>query len=112
MIAGLRVLREKTIRLDRAARYLKVNVLSVRRWVKTGVLINGSRVRLEGQRVGGRYVTSVQAVRRFLAATDLPPPAPSAEPAVRTPAEASRAARRALEELSKMGVKITPRPKT
>ena len=70
----------------------------------------GRRVRLEAIRCGGRWLTSVDAVQRFIEAQtpdDLDPPAGVAVPQSPTPrptAKRERAADRAGRELSRLGI--------
>ena len=60
-----------------------IDPATVFRWMKSGTrAANGAVVRLEAVRVGGRWVTSREAVARFIAAsttassTDCPAPSP------------------------------------
>src|SRR4051794_36931031 len=68
------------------------------RWITTGAKgPSGERVRLEGLRLGGRWVTSAQALQRFAAALT-----PTAEPEPikpRTPGQRQRASERAAQQL-------------
>jgi hypothetical protein len=42
------------------------HVSTILRWITKGVrLSNGERVRLEGARLGGRWITSIEALGRF-----------------------------------------------
>jgi hypothetical protein len=44
------------------------HVSTIHRWITRGVrLTSGEVVRLEGARLGGRWITSVQAMERFMA---------------------------------------------
>jgi hypothetical protein len=81
-----------------------VNPSTIWRWIREGVVLpSGERVRLEGVRVGGRWLTSVEALARFAAAqtpdVDLKRPDPPKPPASRM-----RAAQRAGEQLDKIGI--------
>ncbi len=71
------------------------------RWIRKGVrAASGVTVRLEGVRLGTRWLTTEPALARFAAAlTDpaAPPPAP------RPPSARERAAERAGEELARRG---------
>lgn len=58
-------------------------------WIKKGVAVGGSRVRLAARRVGGRLFVPRDALAAFLAAIN-PEPVPAPE----TPAAATRRARR------------------
>jgi hypothetical protein len=73
------------------------------RWVTIGVPgPDGRRVKLEAVRVGGRWLTSVEAMKRFAARLT---PRPDAEPAAsrRTLKQRERANARAEKELHKLG---------
>jgi len=77
------------------------------RWISRGVLLaDGSHVRLEAVRLGGRWLTSIPALERF---TQAQTPAVEAGPAPtpntpRTLAQRARAAERAAAELEKLGL--------
>jgi len=82
-----------------------VNAATVFRWVVSGIkLPDGSRLKLEAARVGGRWLTSQAALTRFIerhtAALDDTPQAPAS----RTPGQRNRAADRASRELEKIGI--------
>jgi hypothetical protein len=74
------------------------------RWITTGVIgPNGQRVRLEGARLAGKWVTTPGAIRRFVEAQtprldgdQAPPP--------RTAAKRQRASERAARELERAGI--------
>src|SRR5947209_5991282 len=83
------ILREHTLRLADVGQHLppgrngkRPSLSCVLRWVLDGVrLDDGRRVRLEAVRVGGKWVTSIEALERFAAAQtprldDTPAPAP------------------------------------
>jgi hypothetical protein len=77
---------------------------TVFRWINTGVrLADGSCVRLEAVRLGGRWLTSGPAIERFMARQT---PALDAAPAARTPtpAQRSRRAEHATKELTRLGI--------
>jgi hypothetical protein len=77
----------------------------VLRWILQGVrLPDGSRVRLEGARLAGRWLTTAGAIARFLAVQS--PQLEDAErPALpRTPGKRRRAIERAGRELDKVGI--------
>jgi Protein of unknown function (DUF1580) len=81
------------------------------RWAKVGVMgPDGSIVRLEMIRLGGRCFTSRQAVQRFADAMTAggartPPPSPAAAPAKgRTPAQRRRSSERAAQKLAAAGI--------
>jgi hypothetical protein len=107
----LNVSSESTISLTQAARLLPpgrrgrpVSLSCVLRWVLTGATgPSGERVRLEAVRLGGRWLTSREALQRF--AERLTPrldgdPAP----VPRTPGRRGRASERAAEALDRIGI--------
>jgi hypothetical protein len=64
---------------------------------------DGRRVRLEAVRLGGRWLTSAEALARF--AERLPPRLGVEEaPAPRTPARRQKASERAEKELERAGI--------
>jgi hypothetical protein len=103
---------ESTISLIQAARLLPpgrrgrpVSLSCLLRWVLTGATgPSGERVRLEAVRLGGRWVTSREALQRFAerltpALSDTPTP-----PTPRTPTARQRACERAAAELERLGI--------
>ncbi len=76
------------------------------RWVTSGVKAPGGQiVRLEALRLGGKWVTSREALQRFAEAlTPRLDAAATPAPKTRTPGQARRAAEKAGEELERMGV--------
>jgi hypothetical protein len=77
---------------------------TVFRWILDGVrLPDGSRVRLEAVRCGGRWLTSGPAIERFIA-RQTPSLETSPEPTPRTARKRERAAELAGRELEQMGV--------
>jgi Protein of unknown function (DUF1580) len=77
---------------------------TVFRWVFDGVrLPDGSRVRLEAVRLGGHWLTSREAIQRFMEA-QTPTFGDSAAPKPRTTKQRESAAERAGKVLEKMGV--------
>jgi hypothetical protein len=102
---------ESMLALSQAARLLPpgrrgrpVSLSCVLRWVLDGVPgQDGGRVRLEAVRLGGRWVTSREALQRF--AERLTPRLDSEPiPAPRTHVQRDRAAARAARELDKAGI--------
>jgi hypothetical protein len=83
-----------------------VNSSTLWRWARKGVrLPDGTRVYLEVVRLAGRWLTSVEALRRFVAAQT--PATGAAMPPVETPRTATncrRRSERAAEELTRMGI--------
>ncbi len=69
---------------------------SVRRWMRSGVVANGKRVRLASLKVGGSRVTCGSWLAAFLAAQN---PAGTVSP-VRSPKEVERAGKAARRELA------------
>ncbi|AWM41742.1 hypothetical protein GobsT_71610 [Gemmata obscuriglobus] len=64
-------------------------------WADTGLLMSGDRVKLETARIGGRRVTSKEAIARFFETAS----AGVEQPAARTPAARNSAADRAMKAL-------------
>jgi hypothetical protein len=77
----------------------------VLRWVLTGTrALDGRVVRLEAIRLGGRWLTSIEALQRF--AETLTPTFNEFghAPAPRPPRKRQRASERAAKQLSKIGI--------
>jgi hypothetical protein len=74
------------------------------RWITTGIPgPDGERVRLEGVRVGGRWLTSEEALARW--AESLTPRLDTdPAPAPRTPGQRRRGAEKAAKELTQIGI--------
>jgi hypothetical protein len=97
-----RLLGEDRIGTAAAGRLVGADQATITRWCQQGVrLPDGSRLKLEYLRVGGRLLTSRQAITRFLAAQQ--PLGADQTPAPRTPAQHERAADRAAAALEAMG---------
>jgi hypothetical protein len=102
---------EKLIGLRAAAEVLPpgrlgrpVSQSCVMRWIQRGVqLSSGDRVRLEAVRIGGRWLTSVEALQRF-AARQTPDPVEEPAPLPRSVEERRRASDAAARALEAMGV--------
>jgi hypothetical protein len=104
------LLTEKLIGLYEAARRLPparkgrpVHFSCILRWIKDGIPDpDGERVRLEGVRVGSRWLTSEEALARW---AERLTPRLDAEPAPapRTANQRRRAAERAAQELQREG---------
>jgi hypothetical protein len=81
-----------------------VNPSTIYRWITTGVrLPDGSQLRLEARRIGGRWLTSREAIQRFIEAQtprfeDHPAPQPH------TSTRAAKAAEQAGRELDRVGI--------
>jgi hypothetical protein len=104
---------ETLISLPQAARMLpafrgngRTSPTTLWRWISAGVrLPTGERLRLEGIRIGGRWLTTVEAITRFAKRqTDIrePPPESGRVPGFRTPEQRRRAVMRAGERLKEM----------
>src|SRR5262249_17458663 len=100
---------ERPLTLEAAARLFpaaprgrRCHLSTVLRWILTGSRApDGSRVKLEGARVGGRWFTTREAIKRFsVALTPQPADAPTTLPP-RTVTQRRRAAERAGAELQK-----------
>jgi hypothetical protein len=105
------ILTESTLSLAQAARRLPpgrrgapVSLACVLRWVLDGSRApDGTKVRLEAVRLGGRWITSVAALARFAAA--LTPMASDKQVLrPRTPRQRRRAEEQAERELKKLGI--------
>jgi hypothetical protein len=108
---------ERLLSLAQAARLfpshkrdLPLHPSTLTRWILKGVLCGtGERIRLEALRVGYKWITSIEAVERFLARqqianpTAVPPQSPNYRPAAWRRKASERAAR-AAAELEKLGV--------
>lgn len=90
---------EKLILLTEAAKEIpgkngRLSIRALYRWIAKGV----KGARLETVKVGGRVMTSHEAVQRFIAATNQGrEPTPAC--AIRSPAERERAAREAMHRM-------------
>jgi hypothetical protein len=103
---------ERTLSLAAAARLLPpgrrgrpVTLSCVLRWVLDGVKTPQGIVRLEAVRLGGRWLTSVEALERF-ADRQTPKFDPDAvtAPTPRTSAQCHRASERVERELNRLGI--------
>jgi hypothetical protein len=82
-----------------------VNPSTVWRWVFVGVrLPGGRRVRLDAVRLSGRWLTSVEAIERFIRAQTPRLGETAGTPAPRTPGRRRRDSERAAAELGKAGI--------
>lgn len=97
-----RILGETPIGMRSAARMVGQHSASLQRQATVGLLRpDGSRLRLEAIKHGGRLLTSKQALKRFIAAQNEATASGDATP--RSPATRSRASDRAAAELEKLG---------
>jgi hypothetical protein len=82
-----------------------VSFSCVLRWITDGIPgPDGQRAKLEGVRIGDRWLTSEEALSRW--AERLTPRLDDAQPikSTRTPAQRARAAEHARKELEKVGI--------
>jgi hypothetical protein len=109
-ITMIDIANEQIISLKAAAKMLPsgrrgrpVNHATIFRWILDGVCSpSGEIVRLDAVRMGGRWITSVQALQRFVEAQT---PDLSRRQALPRPlAQRRRAAKKAEEELKKLGI--------
>jgi hypothetical protein len=104
------ILTETTLSLSQAAKRLPpgrrgapVSLACLLRWVLDGARApEGEKVRLEAVRLGGRWITSVEALARF--ADRLTPKTSDSPLPARTPRQRRRAAERAEKELERLGL--------
>jgi hypothetical protein len=104
------LLAENTLSLNAAAKKLPagrrgrpVTLSCLIRWITDGAKgPTGERIRLEAIRLGGRWITSTEALQRFAAA--LTPNAEPEAPAARTPGQRQRASERAAQQLGDAGI--------
>jgi hypothetical protein len=102
---------EQTITLAEAAALVPpsrgartTNIATILRFILKGSKDpSGVRVRLEAARIGGKWVTSRQALQRFAEALT-PRLADEDEPAVRTAGQRERATKAAGKKLEKLGM--------
>jgi hypothetical protein len=106
---GIDVEHERLIGVSAAARLLPpnrgerpVHPSCILRWITSGVRVGGEIVRLEALRLGGRWVTSVEALQRFGEAQT--PRAEGTLPMPRPPASRQRAVEQAQHRLKAVGI--------
>jgi hypothetical protein len=80
-----------------------VSMSCILRWILSGVRTPSGVVRLEAVRLGGRWLTSREALQRF-AEQQTPNLTEQAPPAPRPPAARRCAAQRAERELRRIGI--------
>ena|SRR5437016_13994703 len=101
---------EQTLRLAEAARIVgkgrggkPLHESTVLRWILRGVPgPDGERVRLEGLRLGGHWITSREAIQRFAEA--LTPDLGAAPRLARSPTARKRSSEAAGRRLEKLGI--------
>jgi hypothetical protein len=82
----------------------RTHLSTILRWILKGAKTpTGERVRLEALRLGGRWVTTREAIQRFAETLTPRLDAPPA-PALRTPTARAKAAERAGKALDKIGI--------
>jgi hypothetical protein len=103
------IIRESTLSLAEAAKRIPpfrpgraVSVSCITRWILQGVRTPQGRLRLEAVRIGGRWVTSLEALERFIAGQT--PNLADRLQLPRTPAARRRAIERAEARLQKIGL--------
>ncbi len=103
------ILDETTLSLPEAARRLPsyrrgrpVSVSCIMRWILHGVRTPIGAVKLEAVRLGGRWITSTEALGRFAAAQT--PLATSGVQLPRSPSTRRRQSERAAEQLERLGI--------
>jgi hypothetical protein len=83
----------------------RTHLSTLLRWITSGVrTAGGSVVRLEALRLGGKWVTSREALQRFAERLTPSLEDPADTPAPRTPTARRRAAERAGAELERRGI--------
>jgi hypothetical protein len=95
----LDILNETRLTLHEVAKRCHVNLSTTWRWVLSGIVINGKRVKLRTVRLGGRRVTSTEELQRFFERCN--PQSPPEQPVIRTQTQIDREsadAGRALEK--------------
>jgi hypothetical protein len=101
---------ETPLSLTAAARLLPagrsgrpVSLSCIFRWISDGVLApDGQRVRLEAARAGGRWITSVEAIQRFMEKQTPRFDEPATTP--RTPGRRQRDDERTAKKLDLLGI--------
>jgi hypothetical protein len=103
---------ESTLSLAAAARLVpparggkRTHLSTLLRWIVRGAKApDGSPVRLEAIRLGGRWLTSREALQRFVERLTPDLDTVATVPTPRTPGRRQRASERAAQQLEKMGV--------
>lgn len=105
--------REEPIPLAIATRFVppgrngkRTHISTLLRWILSGVKVPGGHiVKLDALRLGGRWVTSREAIQRFAEALTPRPDAPVPSQTSRTAAQRRRDSDRAGRELDNIGIK-------
>jgi hypothetical protein len=103
---------ESPIPLNAAAKLIpparngkRTHLSTILRWITRGAKApSGERVRLEAVRIGGRWMTSRQALQRFAERLTPRLDTTAASTTPRTPGQRQRAAERAERELDLIGI--------
>jgi hypothetical protein len=109
-VSVIDLITESALSLPQASRLLPpgrggrpVTLSCLLRWILNGVRSpSGEVVRLDAIRLGGRWITSREALQRFAVA--LTPRLGNAEAPLRTPATGQRASQRAGRQLETLGI--------
>ena len=95
--------KEQILSLDQAGKKVGVSFQTIWRWALKGLPgSNGQRVRVRAARLGGRWITSVEALQEFSRA--MTPKIEELVPLYRSPGRRLRAAKRAGDELTRHGI--------
>jgi hypothetical protein len=78
------------------------NRIKLGRWILKGVTVRGQRVKLEGVREGGQWLTSAEALKRFQERTTARA-VETHQPQDRTPTQRQRASEKAMRDLKAAG---------
>jgi hypothetical protein len=81
----------------------RLNYATIWRWIFDGVKTPTGRVRLEAVKCGARWLTSMPALERFVAA-QTPPIAANDQCPTRSPSQRQRASDDAARALKKLGI--------
>jgi hypothetical protein len=88
-----------------APRGKRTHISTILRWIMHGAKApDGTRVRLEAVRLGGRWLTSREALQRFVQALTPRVDGADPEPEVRTPARRQKASEHATKEVERYGI--------
>jgi hypothetical protein len=98
------ILSETTLRIAEAAPIARTSFASLWRWIMRGVPgPDGGRIRLEAIRVGGKWLTSREALERFAEAVT-PRFADDVRKPPRTATARQKASERAARKLAQAGI--------
>jgi len=65
---------ERCLSVDQVVKLCKVTKATVSNWIKQGIAVNGTRVKLAAVRIGGRWVIPPDAIPAFVTACNPNPP--------------------------------------